>query len=143
MGHRRKLNARGSMVVDPIIIDPRLMNALEQYMTINNDEVSSLVAKFLNLILNDSPYLEPYEVDNFILRNGRLLALWCVHFTHTIHLLVNTWLLHSAWRFYDVQQHEISSIRTSFLLRTLVVDSQPFQEVLQSCFSTGNDWEQR
>lgn len=63
-------------MVDPVIIDPRLMNALEYYMAINDDEVSSLVAKFLNLFLNDSPYLEPYEVDNFILRNGRFMATW-------------------------------------------------------------------
>lgn len=66
------------MVIDPIIIDPRLMNALEYYMAINDDEVSSLVAKFLNLFLNDSAFLEPYEVDNFILRNGRFMAAWYV-----------------------------------------------------------------
>lgn len=65
-------------MVDPIIIDPRLMNALEYYMAINDDEVSSLVANFLNLFLNDSPFLEPYEVDNFILRNGRFMAAWYV-----------------------------------------------------------------
>ncbi|KAF9464728.1 hypothetical protein BDZ94DRAFT_1255766 [Collybia nuda] len=121
---RRKHNGRGSMVVDPIIIDPRLMNALDFYMTIKDDEIASFVAKFLSLFVNDSPYLEPYEVDNFILRNGRHMAAW-------------------AWNFYHVQHHEISSIRTSFLLRTLVVDSQPFQEVLHGCFSSNKDWQQR
>ncbi|RDB21389.1 hypothetical protein Hypma_011626 [Hypsizygus marmoreus] len=73
---RRKLNARGSVVVDPIIIDPQLMEALELYITPGIDDLSCLVAKFLNLFLTDSPYLESYEVDNFILRNGRFLASW-------------------------------------------------------------------
>lgn len=70
------MNVRGSVVVDPMIVDPRLMDALELYMAVNSDDILCLVAKFLNLFLTDSPYLEPYEVDNFILRNGRLLATW-------------------------------------------------------------------
>lgn len=65
-------------MVDPVIIDPRIMDALDRYMALNINDVSCLIAKFLGLYLTESPYLEPYEVDNFILRNGRFLALWYV-----------------------------------------------------------------
>jgi hypothetical protein len=65
-------------MVDPVIIDPRMMDALDRYMALNVDDVSCLIAKFLSLYLTESPYLEPYEVDNFILRNGRFLAFWYV-----------------------------------------------------------------
>lgn len=75
---RRKTNIRGSAIVDPVIIDPRMMDALDRYMALHIDDVSCLIAKFLNLYLTDTPYLEPYEVDNFILRNGRFLAFWYV-----------------------------------------------------------------
>jgi len=70
------MNVRGSEIVDPVIIDPRMMDALERYMALNIDDVSCLIAKFLSLYLMNSPYLEPYEVDNFILRNGKFLAVW-------------------------------------------------------------------
>lgn len=73
---RRKLNVRGSMISDPIIIDVGLMNVLERYISANVDEVSCLVAKFLHMFVMDSPFLETHEVDNFILRNGSMLCAW-------------------------------------------------------------------
>jgi hypothetical protein len=71
-------------MVDPVIIDPRMMNALDRYMALDIDDISCLIAKFLSLYLTDSPYLEPYEVDNFILRNGGFLARWCVAIFYSI-----------------------------------------------------------
>ncbi|KAF8894642.1 hypothetical protein BD779DRAFT_1502197 [Infundibulicybe gibba] len=121
---RRKLHARGSMMSDPIIVDPELMNALESYTATDVDDVSVLVAKFLNFFLTDSPYLEPFEIDNFILRNGGFLAT-------------------CAWQFYRIQRPEICNIRTSFLLRTLVVDSVPFQNILRDEFLQHEDWQRR
>lgn len=121
---RRKMNIRGSTMVDPVIIDPRIMDALDRYMALNINDVSCLIAKFLGLYLTESPYLEPYEVDNFILRNGRFLAL-------------------CAWQFYGIQYVEISNIRTIFLLRTLVVDSQPFQALIHDWFLPDDNWERR
>ncbi|KAJ6630829.1 hypothetical protein B0H10DRAFT_1938967 [Mycena sp. CBHHK59/15] len=73
---RRKLNVRGAVVTDPIVIHPDLMNSLEHYLTARVEDVSCLIAKFLNTFLNDSPFLQSYEVDNFVLRNGRMLAQW-------------------------------------------------------------------
>lgn len=70
------MNVRGAALTDPIVVHPDLLNALENYVTARVDDVSCLTAKFLNIFLNDSPFLESYEVDNFILRNGRMLALW-------------------------------------------------------------------
>jgi hypothetical protein len=50
---------------------------------------------------------------------------------------------HSAWQFYDIQRHEISAIRTTFLLRTVVVDSQPLQELLHDWLLPAGHWEFR
>jgi hypothetical protein len=61
---------------DPVIIDAALMLALERYVNANLDEMTCLVAKFFKAFLIDSPFLEAYEVDNFILRNGELLSNW-------------------------------------------------------------------
>ena len=63
---------------DPVTIDPQLMSAVERYISSHDNDVSSLVAMFLHTFMTNSPYLEPYEVDNFILRNGRILAVWYV-----------------------------------------------------------------
>ncbi|KAF7294902.1 hypothetical protein MIND_01028100 [Mycena indigotica] len=121
---RRRINVRTGVVTDPIVIHHELLSALEAYITANNEEVISIAAKFLNAFLNDSPYLESYEVDNFILRNGRMLAK-------------------CAWQFYGIQRHDIHSIRTSFLLRVVLVDSQPFQELLHDSLLPAVEWEMR
>lgn len=52
-------------------------------------------------------------------------------------------VLPSAWHFYDIQHPELSSIRTSFLLRVLVVDSQPFQAQMHELFEVQDSWERR
>ncbi|KAF7338262.1 hypothetical protein MVEN_02051500 [Mycena venus] len=121
---RRRLNVRGTVVTDPIVIHPDLIHVLENCVTARVDDVSCLTAKFLNTFLNDSPFLESHEVDNFVLRNGRMLAL-------------------CAWYFYDIQRHDISTIRTAFFLRTVVVDSQPLQELLHDWFLPSGPWELR
>lgn len=69
---------RSSMASDPIIIEAELMTALESYIGANIEEVTCVIAKFLKMFVNDSPLLEPYEVDNFILRNGTVLCAWYV-----------------------------------------------------------------
>jgi len=126
---------------DPVTIDPQLMSAVERYISSNDNDISSLVARFLHTFMTNSPYLEPYEVDNFILRNGRILAVWYIGCFSP--LVLFKIFQNSAWEFYDIQNHEISDIRTNFLLRTLVVDSEPFQDVLRQSFLPTNDLERR
>lgn len=119
----RKVYHRWSSLIDPMIVDHRLMAAIEKYMFVDMDEVSSIVAMFLHSFMNDSAYLESFEIDNFIVRNGRTLA-FC------------------AWQFYGIRKyHEISNIRSRFLLRTLVVDCEPFSELLRSSFPSAAGWE--
>ncbi|KAF8163325.1 hypothetical protein B0H34DRAFT_805778 [Crassisporium funariophilum] len=113
---RRRLTVRGSGVVDPVFVDPEILASLELYLTSNVDEVSCLTSNFLNLFLTESPLLEAFEAENFILRNGRLLAL-CV------------------WKSYDIQREDTAIVRTNLLLRSLTVDSEPFHDILHSCFS--------
>ena len=64
------------------------MSVLERYIDANVDDVTCLIAKFLNMFVNDSPYLESHEVDNFILRNGRTLCAWYGMFWHLVSLLI-------------------------------------------------------
>lgn len=46
----------------------------------------------------------------------------------------------SAWRFYDLDLQEISSIRISFLLRLLVVDPQPLDTLLRGFLQATCQW---
>ncbi|KAJ7582678.1 hypothetical protein C8J56DRAFT_1167735 [Mycena floridula] len=121
---RRRFNVRGEAISDPIIIDAALMQALDVYLAANVDEVSSLVLKFVNMFCTQSAFLEPHEVDNFILRNGAMLCKW-------------------AWHFYRVQRPEIEKTRTSMLLRVLVVDPQPLRSLLELSLRPDVDWELR
>ena len=64
------------MASDPITIDLGLINALERYVDAKIEDATCIVAKFLNAFVADATLLEPYEIDNFILRNGRVLCAW-------------------------------------------------------------------
>ncbi|EPQ58100.1 hypothetical protein GLOTRDRAFT_72136 [Gloeophyllum trabeum ATCC 11539] len=121
---RRKLNARASAMVDPIIVDARLINCLRGYVECAVEEVSIIIAKFLDMLVKEAALLESYEVDNFILKNEEALCL-------------------CAWKFYELQSHDIANARTSFLLRVLVVDTQPFRAILQHVFEESGNWESR
>lgn len=65
-----------AQLLDPIVVDTVLMNVLASYTATDVDDVTCLIAKFLNTFLTESPTLESHEVDNFILRNGEMLANW-------------------------------------------------------------------
>ncbi|KAI0324520.1 hypothetical protein GY45DRAFT_1288775 [Cubamyces sp. BRFM 1775] len=121
---RRKLHARNNTISDPIIVNAGLIDAVRSYVETGSDEVSCLAAKFFDAFMHHAPFVESYEVDNFILRNGSSLCT-CI------------------WQFYAVQSPEISTIRISLLLRILVVDAQPFQALLQSLFAEDSNWEIR
>ena len=64
--------------MDPMIIDAKIMASLELYLGSHIEDVSCMTAKFLNMFLTESPFLEVFEADNFILRNGKVLASWYV-----------------------------------------------------------------
>ncbi|KAG5220464.1 Protein kinase delta type [Salix suchowensis] len=100
------------------------MEVLDAYIATDIDELSSYIIKFLHAFLTESPLLESYEVDNFVLRNGQVLCRW-------------------AWKAYAVQQFDISAIRPAFLLRTLVVDEEPFQALLDGLYQSSVDWKIR
>lgn len=41
----------------------------------------------------------------------------------------------SIWVSYGIQQEDVAIVRTNLLLRCLIVDSDPFQDILNSCFN--------
>jgi hypothetical protein len=121
---RRKANNRQILPPDPITIDAELMHTLGLYTDTKDDEVTSLIAKFFNSFVTDSPFMEAYEVDNFVLRNGRALAK-------------------SAWQLYGIQKPDLYEIRANLLFRTIVVDSQPFHDICQDSLLPTVSWEGR
>jgi hypothetical protein len=40
----------------------------------NHNDVSCIIGTFFNAFFTGSPLVEAYEVDNFIVRNGKILA---------------------------------------------------------------------
>ncbi|KAF7976726.1 hypothetical protein HWV62_5909 [Athelia sp. TMB] len=122
---RKKINSRtGPSSSDPTIVDAEFIKTIGAYVRSNMEDVSCLVAKFFNALVMDARYLEPYEIDNFVLRNGQTIS-FC------------------AWEFYEIQRPEISAIRMTFLLRVLVVDVQPFQILLGEVFGPKGNWQGR
>ena len=52
------------------------MKAIKLYVEQHVDELSCLLAKFLNAFIYEAALVESYEVDNFILRNCSTLSAW-------------------------------------------------------------------
>lgn len=64
---------------DPIVVDPGILQGITQYLRLDEWQfVISWIAKFFHLFFTASSLVESYEVDNFILKSGPLLAEWCV-----------------------------------------------------------------
>ncbi|KAF9533011.1 hypothetical protein CPB83DRAFT_806739 [Crepidotus variabilis] len=110
---RRKFTTRGSEVMDPIFIDPLMLSALQLYVETDSQEVLCFVAKFFHSFIMESPYLEGFEVDNFVLQNGKLIA-------------------NCVWAAYDIQREDIAAVRTHLLLRNIVIDSDPFEDIIET-----------
>lgn len=49
----------------------------------------------------------------------------------------------SAWKLYEVHAAELDELRPIILVRALVVDSQPFEEIMESSFGSGIPWQTR
>ena len=114
------------------------MAVLSSYIKSDLEDISCLIAQFLHMFITESPYLESHEIDNFILRNGLMLSSWCVSAKSLFSSPSNEY---SAWRLYGIQRDEVSELRASFFVRTIVVDDQPFRAILDRCFRPGNDWQ--
>ncbi|KAK2466896.1 hypothetical protein APHAL10511_001154 [Amanita phalloides] len=121
---RKRSDPRRSLSADPITIDAGMMSALERYIDVNHDDISCVVAIFFNALYAEASFMEAYEVDNFVLRNGQILAK-------------------SAWQLYNIQRPALYEIRASLLSRTIVVDSQPFRDISISYLRPTITWEKR
>ncbi|RXW20753.1 hypothetical protein EST38_g5104 [Candolleomyces aberdarensis] len=121
---RRKMAARAQAVDDPIVVHPGILHGISQYLRLDIPIITCYIAKFFSTFFNNSPLVASYEIDNFVLKNGLLLA-------------------ECAWRFYGTQRQEIAAIRSQFLLRVIVVDSEPFQNLVNSSLNPDLHWERR
>jgi len=122
---------RGSGVVDPVIVEPVILESLELYIQTGVEEIPCIVAKFLNMFILESPFLESFEVDNFILRNGKIVSLWYVLLPVSLAMpaFSNDF---SAWTTYNIQRQDLALVRTNLLLRSLLVDSEHLQDIIQA-----------
>ncbi|KDQ07904.1 hypothetical protein BOTBODRAFT_180257 [Botryobasidium botryosum FD-172 SS1] len=123
LSERKRAHGRFSSAVAKPSIDVDFIFAIGQYVANGADAIGLLVAKFIGLLMTDAS-LEPQEVDEFILANGETLC-------------------QCAWKFYNIQLREISSMRISILLRLLVVDTEPFRKLLEAQVQLSDDWEIR
>lgn len=135
--YRRRLYVRGSETNDPIYIEPAILSALELYMESSLEEISCLTAKFLHLFIVESPFLEAFEFDNFILRNGKLIAQWYEPPCWSCRLIPKDYC-HSVWATYDIPRDNIVTFRTHLFLRSLLIDPEPFEDILRSHYDPSN-----
>lgn len=112
---------------DPVIVDAKIMHVVKVYVEQHFDELSCMLAKFLNAFVSQSAFVESYEVDNFILRNSTTLSTWCA--TSTVHRECSL-TRNSIWDFYAIQAPEISLIRAALFVRVMAVDQQPLSSLL-------------
>lgn len=116
------------------------MATLDEYVRWGDEDIASLTARFLHSFMMNSPLLKTYEVDNFILKNGKVLCSWYVLLAIVVYQPYTTI---SIWQLYEVRHPSLSNVRASLLLRVLVVDVVPFRELLTETFSTLSTWESR
>ena len=57
-------------------MDTGFILVLGDYVNTRQEEISIIIAKFLYLFVKECSLLEPYEVDNFVLRNAGVLNSW-------------------------------------------------------------------
>lgn len=98
-------------------------------MESNLDEISCLITKFFHLFIVESRFLEAFEFDNFIVRNVKMIAAWYVGKVSTIAGRCSTFSP-SVWAAYDIQRDDLATVRTQLLVRHLLVDAQPFEEII-------------
>lgn len=79
MLHRRKSGTRATAMTDPVIVDPKIVAALQSLLAQRLDEVSLLIVHFLYAFVCQATLVESHEADNFILRNSEVLCVWYVN----------------------------------------------------------------
>jgi hypothetical protein len=57
-------------------VDTSFIAALGDYVNARQEEINVIVARFFYLFVKECSLLETHEVDNFILRNARVLSSW-------------------------------------------------------------------
>jgi hypothetical protein len=61
------------------MVNAGILQGIAQYLRLDEwQSVTCWIAKFLHMFFTASPLIPSYEVDNFIFKNGPLLAEWCV-----------------------------------------------------------------
>lgn len=123
---RRRSNVPAvSTSIDLLDIDMDMLDLLSYAATMGTTVTCVIVAKFLSTLISESSLLTADLVDQFVAINGHTL---CV----------------CAWHFYSQTQiQELNTVRIGFLLRLLIVDTTPFENILNETFKFDVPWEHR
>ncbi|KAH8117558.1 hypothetical protein DFH11DRAFT_1504486 [Phellopilus nigrolimitatus] len=121
---RRKVVKRASFVTDSSIEDIDLIEIIWRYVEEGTDELRCLISRFLTAFVTETSLLSSQELETFMLKNSYFLT-------------------RCAWELYDIHAQDVNDLRTTLLLRILVVDTRPFEELLKQCFDAYNAWENR
>ncbi|KAI5122947.1 hypothetical protein M0805_006828 [Coniferiporia weirii] len=121
---RRKVTKRASLVTETSIEEINIVGALAHYIERGTDELRCLIAKALVTFLMDASLLTSHEMETFILKNSYPLT-------------------RCAWDLYDMHAPEVNDLRATLLLRVLVADARPFEQLLQGYLDGETAWELR
>ncbi|KAG8776725.1 hypothetical protein FRC15_011792 [Serendipita sp. 397] len=110
---------------DPLSIDIDMLDLLSFAATEGTPETCVIAAKFLSTLVSESSLLGVDQVDQFVLINGHALCK-------------------CAWHFYSQTDIlELNAVRLKLLLRLLIVDVQPFSNLLAETLHNDSPWEIR
>lgn len=70
------MTTRVSTVPDAMEVSHELMSALKRYVNLGIDEITCIVAEFLDVVLGDSRVSNEVRVDDFITLHGTMLCEW-------------------------------------------------------------------
>lgn len=84
---------RDAVSSEPISIDPAIMKSIELHLKTRSDDVTGIIAQFMHTFFTSSSFIETHEMDNFILKNERLLSIWQVTFSPGSILGIRTQLI--------------------------------------------------
>ncbi|KAG8829946.1 hypothetical protein FRC17_005740 [Serendipita sp. 399] len=110
---------------DALSIDIDMLDLLSFAATEGTPETCVIAAKFLSTLVSESSLLGVDEVDQFVVINGHALCK-------------------CAWHFYSlIDIPELNLVRLKLLLRLLIVDVQPFMNILEEALLDTSLWESR
>jgi hypothetical protein len=118
-----------------ILFSIEIVEPLARYTTVAPEAICGQVASFLTALVSPASPFESQVLNQFISLNSHPLAVWCV--------MRNSSSMDakcddvSTWRLYDAELARLATQRAALLLRIIMVDTKPLEDVIQSNLKAG------